>query len=349
MKSSAKALRILLGLVACIVIGGIILFALPGKESKTSEIKDASPLAGKRFYNDPQRPVSLLAAQYKREGKTAEADLVEKISSRPGSTWLTGPHAADPTANKDITEVQRTSQAAIASGTLPVYIVYAIPNRDACAGFSQGGFSSHSDYLAWIDRIVAAARTKSVYVVEPDAIGHTIADNCLNDQQREERYALLSAVVSRLQASQNTQAIYLDAGNPEWFKNPEALVSPLKKSGLSQARGVAVNVSSFIDTGQVTRWTEQLTAKLGSNKGVVIDTSRNGNGAPDANVTGTARWCNPPGRAIGPIPTTDVSAAHVDAYIWGKNIGDSDGDCFGNPPAGTFVPASALELARNAR
>lgn len=97
----------------------------------------------------------------------------------------------------------------------------------------------------------------------------------------------------------------------------------------------------------------------------VIDTSRNGLGPwepgdyPDAQD-----WCNPPGRGLG-IPTTaDTGNPLVDAYLWIKIPGESDGECtrgLGNagetvdpewglidPPAGEWFPEMALELAQNA-
>jgi endoglucanase len=63
----------------------------------------------------------------------------------------------------------------------------------------------------------------------------------------------------------------------------------------------------------------------------VIDTSRNGvgpwtapagNGWPDAQV-----WCNPPDRGAGARPTLDTGVALVDAYLWIKVPGESDGQC----------------------
>ncbi|GMA22634.1 hypothetical protein GCM10025864_03930 [Luteimicrobium album] len=63
----------------------------------------------------------------------------------------------------------------------------------------------------------------------------------------------------------------------------------------------------------------------------VIDTSRNGvgpwtppadNGWPDAQV-----WCNPPDRGAGARPTLDPGVPLVDASLWIKVPGESDGQC----------------------
>ena len=98
----------------------------------------------------------------------------------------------------------------------------------------------------------------------------------------------------------------------------------------------------------------------------VIDTGRNGLGPwdysskyPDA---GTAQdWCNPPGRGLGIAPTTNTGNALVDAYLWVKVPGESDGSCnrsvagsttdpewggIVDPAAGAWFPQQALQLAQ---
>lgn len=98
----------------------------------------------------------------------------------------------------------------------------------------------------------------------------------------------------------------------------------------------------------------------------VIDTSRNGQGAwsPGATYSDAQTWCNPPGRGLGLRPSAATSDPLVDAYLWVKIPGESDGECtrgggpagqaadpeWGrvDPPAGEWFPEMALELARNA-
>jgi endoglucanase len=307
--------------------------------------KPEDPLLGKQFYVDKERTVNALAMEYTKTGKTAEAQLLNRIASQPGTTWLTGPSADDQTAARDVKTIERTSKEAAKEGTVPVYMLYALPGRDACADYSKGGFQSEADYLAWVDRTVQALQTDAVIVVEPDAIAHTLKNTCLSSKQIADRYALLNKAVAKLSESDRVLGVYLDAGHSEWLPDPTLLVEPLQKSGIVHARGISVNVSFFAETTAATKWSQQLAGLLGD-KGVLIDTSRNGKGI--APVTGVARWCNPPGRGLGPRPSTDIVDQHIDAYFWGKNPGESDGDCFGNPDAGTFVPGIALDLARNA-
>ena len=96
----------------------------------------------------------------------------------------------------------------------------------------------------------------------------------------------------------------------------------------------------------------------------VVDTSRNGQGAwqiapgtwPD-NQT----WCNPIDRGLGLRPTANTGVELIDAYLWIKIPGASDGGCtrgtpgpedpargMVDPAAGVWFPQMALELVHNA-
>ncbi|MGH9005895.1 MAG: glycoside hydrolase family 6 protein, partial [Acidimicrobiia bacterium] len=75
-------------------------------------------------------------------------------------------------------------------------------------------------------------------------------------------------------------------------------------------------------------------------------------------------WCNPPGRGTGLAPALDTGVPLVDAYLWVKIPGESDGECtrglgpagetvdpeWGliDPGAGDWFPEMALELSANA-
>ncbi|MCC3773203.1 glycoside hydrolase family 6 protein, partial [Streptomyces sp. UNOC14_S4] len=60
---------------------------------------------------------------------------------------------------------------------------------------------------------------------------------------------------------------------------------------------------------------------------------------------GDEPWCNPPGRALGTPPTTATGSPLIDAYLWIKRPGESDGTCRGAPPAGHWWADYALRLA----
>ncbi|MGW1076116.1 glycoside hydrolase family 6 protein [Streptomyces sp. NPDC002537] len=60
---------------------------------------------------------------------------------------------------------------------------------------------------------------------------------------------------------------------------------------------------------------------------------------------GDEPWCNPPGRALGTPPTTATGSPLIDAFLWIKRPGESDGACRGAPPAGHWWADYALRLA----
>lgn len=93
----------------------------------------------------------------------------------------------------------------------------------------------------------------------------------------------------------------------------------------------------------------------------VIDTSRNGRGswtpAPGTSYKDAQTWCNPPDRGLGLRPTTRTGQPLVDAYLWIKVPGESDGPCdrgmgggtdpargSADPPAGAWFTKQAAEL-----
>jgi endoglucanase len=102
-------------------------------------------------------------------------------------------------------------------------------------------------------------------------------------------------------------------------------------------------------------------------KHFVTDTSRNGLGpwvaTPEQQALGDVQdWCNPPDRGAGLRPSTETSSDLLDAYLWIKVPGESDGECnrwapigsedpvrmMMDPAAGDWFPEMALELAKNA-
>jgi endoglucanase len=92
----------------------------------------------------------------------------------------------------------------------------------------------------------------------------------------------------------------------------------------------------------------------------VIDTSRNGQGpwTPPAGVYPDPQvWCNPPDRGIGERPSTNTGNDLIDAKLWAKVPGESDGGCTRgtagpvdpargmiDPPAGAWFKEQAAEL-----
>ncbi len=59
--------------------------------------------------------------------------------------------------------------------------------------------------------------------------------------------------------------------------------------------------------------------------------------------------CNPPGRGLGPQPTTNTGFQHADAWMWTSVPGNSSGHCNGGPNVGRCSgPARGVQLAERA-
>jgi endoglucanase len=156
--------------------------------------------------------------------------------------------------------------------------------------------------------------------------------------------------------------------------------------------------SDFSTWGLTTAWYAQNMGTAIATTHFVIDTSRNGDGPngmqayaqspydqPSAVIAALAsgNWCNPPDSGLGLRPTARTGVPLLDAYLWVKTPGQSDGQCdaaggvrawdyadytqpgwpadaaaqagfdplwgIDDPAAGDWFPQQALQLAQDAR
>ncbi|MFD7444652.1 glycoside hydrolase family 6 protein [Streptomyces sp. NPDC059909] len=288
------------------------------------------------FWVNPDGKAAKQVASYLDGGDGKSAELIRKIAEQPVGEWI-GPD--NPEA-----EAKGFTEAAEKADRDALLVLYNIPHRD-CGQFSKGGAADGNAYRQWVDKVAKGIGDRPATVVlEPDAVLHLV-DGCTPDEFHEERYDLLKGAIERLKQQPATK-VYLDAGNAGWSQ-PDSLFEPLQWAGIAAADGFAVNVSNFQTTEASKDFGRKLSAKVG-NKPFVVDTSRNGNG-PYTEGDPKENWCNPPGRALGELPTTKTGDPLVDAYLWVKRPGESDGDCKGGPKAGDWYPEYALELARNTK
>jgi endoglucanase len=304
-----------------------------------SAAKGSNPLAGQSLYVDPQNPAALQAARWRSQGRARDAAAMGRIARRPTAVWL-----AD--GSEVTARVREATQKAASAGRTALLVAYHVPRRD-CGSYSAGGSGSAAAYRAWVRGFARGIGSRrAAVIVEPDAIPQALLDDCLSPEAKAERYALLGDAVRTFAALPNV-AVYIDAGNPGWVRPPGRLVGPLRQAGIAAADGFALNVSNFYRTKAAIRYGRALSRQLGGAH-FVIDTSRNGNGPSLQDDPGGPKWCNPPGRAIGRSPSTSTGEPKVDAYLWVKQPGASDGTCrAGAPPAGHWWPEYALQLARN--
>ncbi|QID36499.1 glycoside hydrolase family 6 protein [Streptomyces albus] len=294
------------------------------------------PKAVAPYWVDPRSDAARQAAAYRADGDSERAAHMDRIARQPAATWI-GPD--DPRGR-----TERVTKAAAGAGRSALLVLYNVPHRD-CGQYSKGGAQNAAAYRQWLGEVTEGIGGRAATViVEPDAVAHAVAGDCAEQPDAEERYGLLDEAVTRLKRLPRT-TVYLDAGNPDWIRDAGALVEPLRRSGIASADGFSLNVSNYQTTASNIAYGKELSPKVG-NKPFVIDTSRNGNGP--ASGGGGQAWCNPPGRALGEAPTVRTGHRLVDAYLWIKRPGESDGECRGGPRAGHWWPSYALDLARRA-
>lgn len=149
--------------------------------------------------------------------------------------------------------------------------------------------------------------------------------------------------------------------------------------------------------GYTDQWYQQNMGTAVPTTHFLIDTSRNGQGPLDTSIYAAApfnqpasvlqtlssgSWCNPPARGLGTHPTATTGVPLLDAYLWVKTPGQSDGTCdaaggarawdyanytqtgwptdaagqavfdplwgLDDPTAGAWFPQQALDLAQRA-
>lgn len=292
----------------------------------------ANPFADASFYVDPNSNAARTEAQWRADGRTADADAMAKIAAQPQARWFGDWTGADP-----YLDVHDYVSLLARAGDLPVLVAYNIPGRD-CGSYSAGGAGSPAAYRAWMDGLrQGIGSAHAVVVLEPDAIPEL---DCLSSADQTTTLALLAYAVRALGANPGT-SVYLDVGNRGW-QPPAVIASRLERADVADARGFSLNVSNFDWTASEERYGDQISA-LVAGKHFIVDTSRNGQGpAPDSS------WCNPSGRGLGHPATTATGDPLTDALFWIKAPGESDGTCNGGPTAGDWWPDYALGLARRA-
>jgi endoglucanase len=271
----------------------------------------------------------------------ASARELQKIARQPWAEWY-GDWLPDPGALFR----QRVATWYAPDHATAFVAVYNLPHRDCGGIFSAGGAASAGAYRAWIKNMAGAiGNYPTIVVVEPDGLPDS---HCLGRGLQAERLQLLSYATRTLAALPNT-SVYIDAGRSDWLPAGQT-ISLLRRAGVRYARGFSLDVTGYATTGAELRYGHRIGAALGG-KHFIVNTSRNGNGPlPRNQDTGGVQelWCNTPGRALGPRPTTRTGNSLADAFAWVLHPGYSDGYCQGGPRAGAWWLPYATGLARRA-
>ena len=309
-------------------LAGITLTPISLLSAAAPSSGNSNPLLGSSFFVNPYSLAALNSWLGCQNGL-----CISKISSQPQGVWF-GDWNWNPQG-----DAATVMASAAAKGTVPIMVVYNLPNRD-CGGYSSGGAANAVAYQDWIQKLTLGIGSgKAAVILEPDGLTQYNTAGCLNADQKNERLSLFQYAVSQFAQHAPNASVYLDAGPPNGIA-ADLMGRTLVYAGVSRAAGFAVNVSNYESTADSIAYGNIVSGVTGG-KHYIIDTSRNGRGA-----TPDHQFCNPPNRGLG-VPSQPVSGGLVDAYLWVQNPGTSDGSCNGNVPAGSFSSTLAWTLLSN--
>lgn len=313
---------------------------------------------GTKFFVEPGSKASDQALADRKAHDRAGAAAMTALASYPVAQWFNGTTTPEQTT-ADMAELQAK---AARQDRVPVTVAYNVPGRD-CSQYSAGGAANSAEYATWIDALAKGIGDRqTVIVLEPDGLALSPAFCGGTAEQQTTRLTEISDAVDRLER-QPGSVVYLDAGHSSWHAVGE-MAQLLIDGGISQAQGFFLNVSNYRTDSDLTRYGTQVSkciSYLQNTVGAqpddcanqwwpaadadawydshvpadaqlthfVIDSSRNGQGpwTPTASYPDPQDWCNPPGRGLGVRPTTETGVPLLDAFLWVKVPGESDGSC----------------------
>jgi cellulose 1,4-beta-cellobiosidase len=323
-----------------------------------------------------------------------EAAMLKKLSVIPTAIWLSW--IADTKDVPRYLDLALQQQKAGGKPVITTFVIYDLPNRDCNAAASAGELPASPEGEAryqhdYIDVIAAAFAAhpdqRIAAILEPDSVGNLITNLENPKCQAAEGIYKRGIAYAIAKLSLPNVFLYLDAAHSGWLGWPKNLVktAPLFKEILTMAggpdriRGFATDVSNYNpakdptnpkrdphaapndELGYIADLNKALEAEGITGKGFVIDTSRDGKAYIR---TSTANWCNIKGAGLGERPQA-APAPLVDAYLWIKPPGESDGvadpkaprfdqNCAsddaapGAPQAGKMFDSYVIDLLKNA-
>jgi endoglucanase len=231
-------------------------------------------------------------------------------------------------------------------GSIPIINTYFLhPATAPCPNASELQAIGPT-FRRQVDETAAATGWRpAVYLLELDAVGSSqcIAhDGALGVWEADLRYE-----VDQLAALPHT-VLYMEAGYSDG-NSARYTAQVLNAVGVRRIRGFYTNDTHLNWTIREVHWAQRISALTGGAH-FIVNTAQNGQG-PKLNAhpasEGMEDLCNPPGRALGPKPTTNTGFPYADAWMWTHVPGNSSG-CGAGPPASVFWISRAITLAARA-
>lgn len=258
-----------------------------------------NPLRGAQFFVDPFDAPAEYAPRY---------PLLRRIAGQPNVARFGTFSGQDVgiAVNRYLVQAE-----AAAPGTIPLLAPYKLVDYH-CGNWTPTS-ADQADYRYFIKRFAQGiGSARAVLFLEMDSL---ITAGCLTPRGVDIRLAELRLAINTLTASCPHLVVYLDAGAADAVAAPH-MASLLRRAGVAKIQGFLLNSTHFDWTSREIYYGEQISRMTGG-KHFVINTGFNGRGPlKPANPVrqGNEVLCNPPGRGLGPKPTSNTGYVNVDAF-----------------------------------
>ncbi|CAI0652649.1 unnamed protein product [Colletotrichum noveboracense] len=316
---------------------------------------DGNPLADRQLFPNPYYADEIKnLAIPKMTGDLATK--AAKVAEVPSFAWLDTREKIS-LMNSTLAEIRKLNQGGANPPYAGTYVVYNFPDRDCSAKASAGELAIADGGLdkyktEYIDPIAALAKeysdTRIVFVYEPDGLANLITNMGVQKcSQAADTYKTATDYAFKTLNLDNV-AIYVDAGHAGWL-GWEANLQPTatlyadvyKKAGSPKAvRGLVTNVSNFNgwnltsapsyttpnNNYDESKFHAALTPMLktaGYPANYLVDQGRSGKQPTGQQIWGD--WCNVKDAGFGARPTVKTGIDTLDAIVWVKPGGESDG------------------------
>jgi len=308
----------------------------------------SNPFADADMYGDPAYVENVSASM---AAHPQLASVLSRAKNQPTSFWLDSSSSISRLTSALV--AARKHGGAAGRGLVPLVTVSTLPGRSCETDGSGEEFSATAEgareYRAFIDNVSAVLMEHSsqpvALVLEPHVLAVLASRKpaCAASQSTMEdslAYAIRKLALANV-------SIYLDGGNAIWTgwddlrqALVEAAARILTKVGPgNRVRGFATNVGAYTplvgdgvsrlasnnpfrnEVDYITHLAEDLHRNGIEGMHFIVDTSRNG----QLTVPGMGRdWCNLAEAGMGERPRV-VLHPLIDAYVWVKPPGESDG------------------------
>ncbi|KAL2152793.1 hypothetical protein VTH82DRAFT_5978 [Thermothelomyces myriococcoides] len=368
-------------LVAALATGGLVAAAPKPKEQSQPRAVDVNPFKGKAQFVNPAWAAKLEQTRqaFLAKNDTVNAAKTAKVQQTSSFVWVS--RIAELSNIDDAIEAAREAQRKTRRRQIVGLVLYDLPDRDCSAGESAGELKSDENGLEiyknefvkpFAEKVAAAKDLDFAIVLEPDSLANLVTNQhiefCANAAPvyREG----IAYAISSLQ--QPNVHLYIDAAHGGWLGWDDNLplaakefAEVVKLAGEGKKiRGFATNVSNYNPFHAIVRenFTEWSNSWDESHYASSLAPFLEEEGLPAHFIVDQGRvalpgareewgdWCNVNPAGFGPAPTTRVNNTVVDALVWIKPGGESDGECgmAGAPRAGQWFDEYAQMLVKNA-